>query len=141
MVPLSLVLGAVVESDQRSRHADLTVGRRAGLEIEWLERVSDLHDKLSRLQDLLIGSGVGGHGKRGVFSLEAVLGLDGTARDKPSEVALHSHCSVLFNIFRVEVLSFASNSLRLLGIKFGLIGFGPAACLSHFFQGLIEFVR
>ena len=141
VVPLSLVLSAVVESDQRSRHADLTVGRRARLEIERLERVSDLHDELSRLQDLLIGSCVGGHGERGVFSLEAILGLDGAARDKPSEVALHRHRSILFNIFRVEVLCLASYSLRLLGIKFGLIGFGPAACLSHFFQGLIEFVR
>ena len=54
LVPFSLILGPVVEGHERSRHADLAVGRRTWLKVKRFQRVSYLHDQLPRLENLLI---------------------------------------------------------------------------------------
>lgn len=132
LVPLSLILGPVVESHERSGHADLAVGRRTRLKLKRFQRVSYLHDQLPRLENLLIRLSVRWHGKSGVLRFESILLFNGSARNDAPKVSLHGQRSILLDVLRIVVGTLASPSLRFLCVQLCIVGFCPTARLTHF---------
>ena len=132
MVPFTLILSPVVKCHERPGHADLVVRGRAWLEVEWFQCVSYLHDQFSRLEDLLVGLCIGWHGERGVLCFESVLLFNHSARQYTSKVSLHGQRSILFDVLRIVVGPLAAPSLRFLCVQLCIVGFSPAARLTHF---------
>ena len=120
-VPFTLVFRPVVQGEHRPLDSYHAIGRRAWLEIERFEGVSDLHDQFTGLKLLLVGLGVGGHGECGVFRLEAVLGLDGSARHQATEISLHGQHGLVLTFLGVKVRSLSSRILCFLSIKLRFI--------------------
>ena len=67
-----------------------------------------------------------------MFRLEAVLGLDGSARHQPAEISLHSQDSLVLAFLGVKVISLPSRILCFLSIELGLVELRATTCLSHF---------
>ena len=131
VVPLSLILRTIVQSEHRSHHAHLSIIGWPRLEVEWLQRVSNLHDQLPCLKLLLVGLRVSRRLERRVLRLKAVLFLDGATRDDTFEVALHGNHSVVLALLWVEIASLAPHTLRFLSVKLYIVRLRAATSLSH----------
>ena len=133
LVPLAFVFGAVVECHEGALHADDVVGRGRGLEVERLQRVSDLHHQLAGLEDLLIRLSVRWLGEGRVLRFETILCLDRPAGNQTSKVSLHSEGSILSGLLGVVIGALTPSSLGFVRVKLSVVGFGTTARLSHIF--------